>query len=215
MIPDWLTERRDMVERQLRRRRIRDPRVLSAMLAIPREEFFPTENRVSAYRDEPAQIGYGQTISQPYMTALMAELLELSGTEKVLDVGSGSGYHAAVLGALTARVISIELLPGLAALARQNLEKTGRAENISVVCGDGSEGYPDESPYDAISVAAGAPDIPSSLLEQLADPGQLVIPVGDFDDQELRVVTKSGGRITWRIATHCRFVPLRGHLGWR
>jgi protein-L-isoaspartate(D-aspartate) O-methyltransferase len=218
MIPDWRSERQRMVDRQLRKRGIRDGRVLDAMLAIPREEFVPVECRVCSYRDEPAQIGYGQTISQPYMVALMAELLELSGTETVLEVGCGSGYHAAVLGLLAARVVSMELIPALARQAEQNLMRTGRAGNIQVVCGDGSQGWPagvNAASYDAISVAAGAPAIPASLIAQLNDPGRLVIPVGAMADQELRVIVKSGGRMEERVATLCRFVPLRGDGGWR
>jgi protein-L-isoaspartate(D-aspartate) O-methyltransferase len=215
MIPDWATERAEMVEQQLRRRGIRDQRVLAAMLTIPREEFVPLEWRAWSYQDEPQQIGYGQTISQPYIVALMAELLELTGAEAVLEVGTGSGYHAALLGALASRVISMERIPRLARLARENLERTGRAQNITVICGDGSQGWSEQAPYDAISVAAAAPDIPVVLLDQLRDPGRLVIPVGSQIDQELRVVTKRGGKMEWRVATLCRFVPLRGEQGWR
>jgi protein-L-isoaspartate(D-aspartate) O-methyltransferase len=204
-----------MVERQLRRRGIRDRRVLEAMGQIQREEFVPADSRVMAYADEPIPIGYRQTISQPYMTALMAALLELEGTETVLDVGTGSGYAAAVLGMLAARVITIELIPGLAAMARENLARTGRGHNVTVVCGDGSLGYPQEAPYRGISVAAAAPEVPLGLLEQLDEPGCLVIPVGKRDDQELRVVTKRDGNIESRVATLCRFVPLRGGEGWR
>ncbi len=211
MIPDWPVERADMVERQLRRRGIHDRRVLAAMLDIPREEFFPLEQRVSSYRDEPAPIGFGQTISQPFMTALMAQELRLRGDEKVLEVGAGSGYAAAVLGVLAREVIAIELLPALAALAAENLRKTGRDRNVKVIAGDGSQGYPDAAPYQAISVAAAASEVPQPLLDQLADRGRLVIPVGDFDDQELRVITKHGGRLDTTVPTHCRFVPLRGH----
>jgi protein-L-isoaspartate(D-aspartate) O-methyltransferase len=215
MIPDWRLERQRMVDRQLRKRGIREGRVLDAMLAVPREEFVPLESRVCSYRDEPLQIGYGQTISQPYMIALMAELLELTGVETVLDVGGGSGYHAAVLGLLAARVISIELIPALARQAEQNLLRTGRAGNIKVVCGDGSQGWPHSSPYEGISVAAGAPAIPAALIAQLKDPGRLVIPVGAMADQELRVIVKSRGLIDERVATFCRFVPLRGDGGWQ
>jgi protein-L-isoaspartate(D-aspartate) O-methyltransferase len=215
MIPDWPSERQRMVDRQLRRRGIRDERVLSAMLAIPREDFLPAELRVCSYQDGPVDIGYGQTISQPYMIALMAELLELTGTETVLDVGGGSGYHAAVLGALAARVISIELIPALARRAEQNLRRTGWGSNVTMVCGDGSQGWPDGAPYDGISVAAGAPDVPAPLVAQLNDPGRLVIPVGSSVDQELRVIAKSGGALEDRVATMCRFVPLRGHSGWQ
>src|SRR5689334_15764827 len=169
-----------MVEKQLRRRGIHDPRVLQAMLEIPREEFVP-EFRLMAYQDAATPIGYGQTISQPYMTALMAQVLELRGDETVLEVGSGCGYAAAVLGAVAARVISVEIVPGLAALARANLRRTGRDVNVTIVDGDGSLGYPPGAPYDAISVAAGAPDVPQGLLDQLNDPGRLTIPVGGRD----------------------------------
>lgn len=203
-----------MVERQLWKRGIRDERVLRAMGEIPREEFIPAELRVFAYRDEPVEIGFGQTISQPYMTALMAEVLELDGSETVLEVGSGCGYAAAVLGALAARVISVEIVPGLVHLARGNLRRTRRDGNIVIVQGDGSVGYREGAPYDAISVAAGAPDVPVSLIDQLADPGRLAIPVGDRADQELRVVWKRHGRIDYRVATQCRFVLLRGGEGW-
>jgi protein-L-isoaspartate(D-aspartate) O-methyltransferase len=202
-----------MVETQLRRRGIRDPRVLKAMAEIPREQFVPLEHRVLAYRDDPVPIGYGQTISQPYMTALMAEALELTGTETVLEVGAGCGYAAAVLGCLAARVVSIEIVPALAWTASDNLRRTGRAHNITVTGGDGSLGCPESAPFDAISVPAAAPDVPHSLLEQLADPGRLVIPIGDLGDQELRVIHKRRGRIASRIATYCRFVPLRGGKG--
>jgi len=215
LIPDWAAERRQMVERQLRRRGIRDERVLAAMLQIPREEFVPAESRVMAYVDGPVPIGRGQTISQPYMTALMAECLELSGAETVLEVGTGSGYHAAVLGALAARVISMEIIPALAEIGRGNLRRTGRDHNVVIVQADGSKGFAECAPYDAISVPAGAPDVPGPLLEQLNDPGLMVIPVGDPDDQELRVISKRGGQIGHRVATLCRFVPLRGGEGWR
>jgi protein-L-isoaspartate(D-aspartate) O-methyltransferase len=206
---DWLFQRRMMVSRQLRGRGIRDERVLEAMLEIPREEFIPEYNRDGAYSDEPQGIGFGQTISQPYMTALMAQCLELRGTEKVLEIGAGCGYHAAVLGALATRVVTIELIPELAAVARENLERTGRLRNITVIAGDGSLGYPEEAPYDAISVAAAAGEVPPALLEQLKDPGRMVIPVGPYADQELLVLSKKGGRIHSRVAAYCRFVPLR------
>ena len=215
MIPDWAAERNRMVEKQLRRRGIRDERVLSAMLEIPREQFVPSESRLLAYSDDPIPIGHGQTISQPYMTALMAEALELRGPETVLEVGAGSGYAAAVLGRLAARAIAIEIVPQLAELARANLRRTGRDANVVVVDGDGSLGYPAAAPYDAISVAAGAPELPQALVRQLKDPGRLVIPVGERSDQELLVVTRRGGALDTRVATLCRFVPLRGGEGWK
>jgi protein-L-isoaspartate(D-aspartate) O-methyltransferase len=214
VIPDWETERRKMVENQIRSRGIRDHRVLRAMMEVPREDFVPAEARILAYRDEPIPIGAGQTISQPYMTALMAEVLELEGRESVLEVGAGCGYAAAILGELAARVATVEIVPALAQMAKENLRRTGRGGNVKVVLGDGSWGYRQDAPYDAISVAAGAPDIPQSLLDQLKDPGILVIPVGDRLDQELRVVRKRDGEIDTRVATLCRFVPLRGGEGW-
>jgi len=200
---------------QLRKNGIRDQRVLDAMGRIPREEFVPAEVRVCSYQDDALPIGHGQTISQPYMIALMAELLELTGAETVLEIGGGCGYHAAVLGALAARVISIELIPGLARQAESSLQRTGLGGNITVICGDGSAGWPAAAPYDGISVAAGAPEVPAALLDQLADPGRLVIPVGGPLDQELRAISKSGGVLRERVATFCRFVPLRGHRGWQ
>jgi protein-L-isoaspartate(D-aspartate) O-methyltransferase len=214
MIPDWPVERAEMVARQLRARGISNDRVLAAMATIPREEFLPLEERVASYRDEPVGIGYGQTISQPYMTALMAQELALYGAENVLEVGAGSGYAAAVLGVLAARVTAIELLPGLAAMAEHNLRKIG-CGNVTVICGDGSQGYPPAAPYDAISVAAAAPEIPVGLLEQLAEGGRLVVPVGDDRDQELLVVTRQAAKLHTRVATHCRFVPLRGRHGFQ
>src|SRR3954471_79242 len=173
-----------MVDAQLRRRGIRDERVLRAMREIPREEFVPHELRLQAYNDEPIHIGYGQTISQPYMTALMAQELELRGDETVLEVGAGCGYAAAVLGALAARVFTVEIIPALVELARGNLRRALRDHNVVVVQGDGSMGYAEAAPYDAISVAAGAPDVPLSLVDQLNDPGRLAIPVGNREDQE-------------------------------
>ena len=206
---EWSRQRRMMVERQLRARGIHDERVLAAMLEIPREEFIPQREHGEAYSDEPVSIGYGQTISQPYMTALMVQCLEITATDQVLEVGAGCGYHAAVLGALAARVIAVELIPELAEMARENLRRTGRARNITVITGDGSLGYPKEAPYHAISVAAAAADIPPALLDQLTDPGRLAIPVGPYWEQELRVLRKEAGRIDWRVAAYCRFVPLR------
>jgi protein-L-isoaspartate(D-aspartate) O-methyltransferase len=204
-----------MVEAQLERRGIADQRVLAAMREVPREEFVPERYRGEAYADEPIAIGYGQTISQPYMVALMAERLQLTGREVTLEVGAGCGYAAAVLGRLAWRVVTVELIPELAALAQSNLRRTGLDGNVIVVPGDGSLGCAAFAPYDAIAVAAGAPEIPAALLEQLNDPGRLVIPVGERDDQELRVVQKCGGRIEERVATMCRFVLLRGGEGWK
>jgi protein-L-isoaspartate(D-aspartate) O-methyltransferase len=205
----------EMVEKHLRARGIRDERVLETMLRIPREQFVPEQLRENAYVDAPLPIGHGQTITQPYMTALMVQLLALQGAEKVLEVGTGSGYHAAVLGALAGRIVSIERIPELAATARENLRRNGLDRNVTVICGDGSAGVTEESPFHAISVAAGSPELPPALLAQLADPGILVIPVGGRLDQDLHVIRKENGRITRRIASGCRFVPLVGRAGWQ
>lgn len=206
---DFEQQRAQMIERQLRARGIRDESVLAAMAEIPRELFVPESRRAWAYEDEPVAIGHGQTVSQPYMVALMAECLELTGVEKVLEVGAGSGYHAAVLGALAREVIALEVIAELAERARRNLEAAGRAANVRIICADGSQGYPKEAPYDAISVAAAASEIPHALLEQLADPGRLVIPVGGGWDQEMRLIWKCRARLSQRVVTFCRFVPLR------
>jgi protein-L-isoaspartate(D-aspartate) O-methyltransferase len=211
----WADQRRTMVDRQLRKRGIRDERVLHSMGSIPREEFVPEDLRHAAYEDAPVDIGFGQTISQPYMTALMVEALELQGYEKVLEIGAGSGYHAAVLAALSAGVISIEIIPELVEESRSNLRRVGLQHKVRVIRGDGSSGFEPEAPYDAISVAAGAPEVPHSLLEQLADPGRLVIPVGSMADQDLHVIDKSEGRFRLSVQSGCRFVPLRGEQGWR
>lgn len=212
---DYAEQRARMVEFQLRRRGLKDERVLDAMGRIPRELFVDEIYRVQAYDDAPVAIGWDQTISQPYMTALMCESLMLHGDEKVLDVGTGSGYHAAVLSQLAGRVYSIELIPELAELARRNLSAAGLADAVEVITGDGSTGYARVAPYDAICVAAAAPEVPSALLDQLADPGRLVIPVGSYSDQDLEVISKSNNEIRKRVPTMCRFVPLRGDQGWK
>lgn len=204
-----------MIERQLAARGITDRRVLAAMREIPRERFVPAELASLAYQDDPLPIGYGQTISQPYITAFMVQALALRGDEKVLEVGSGSGYHAAVLARLAAEVISIEIIPALASLARANLKRAGFANNVTVITGDGSIGYPPLAPYDCISVAAGAPETPPALLAQLKTPGRLVIPVGPMSDQELKLITKTRGKTTTRTLSPVRFVPLRGEKGWK
>ena len=215
MQSSWSEQRHNMVKHQLQRRGIRDSRVLAAISQIPREEFVDPEDRGASYSDKPVDIGFGQTISQPYMTALMAQSLDLTGTETVLDVGTGSGYHAAVLGLLARRVVSIELVPELAENARKTLERTGLASHVTIVHGDGSLGYREQAPYQGISVGAAAPDVPFSLLDQLDDPGKLVIPVGTLADQDLKVVTKLGGRVMYSVVSQCRFVPLLGQQGWK
>jgi protein-L-isoaspartate(D-aspartate) O-methyltransferase len=202
-----------MVQTQLVARGIADPGVLEAMGEIPRDEFVAARNRDRSYTDEPVSIGYGQTLSQPYMTALMAESLRLHGTESVLEVGCGCGYHAAVLARLAHRVFTIEIVPELAELASENLERSG-IRNVHVVCGDGSVGLPEFAPFQGISVACAAPDVPPALLEQLADGGRLVIPVGTLHDQDLLLIEREGMSFHRRRITFCRFVPLLGRQGW-
>jgi protein-L-isoaspartate(D-aspartate) O-methyltransferase len=203
-----------MVETQLSDRDIHDRRVLAVMGEIPRELFVADALRHRCYYDEPVSIGYGQTLSQPYMTALMAQCLELTGTENVLEVGAGCGYHAAVLGCLAARIVTIEIVPELAALARENLDRAGLGGNIEVIEGDGSLGWPPAAPYDAISVACAAPEVPAALRDQLTADGRLVIPVGSRYDQDLLLVRRSARSFTCRTVTYCRFVPLVGSQGW-
>lgn len=210
---DLRLRREDMVTEQLVARGIRDARVLSAMRAIPRHQFVCGGQLDQAYDDCPLPIGHGQTISQPYMVALMLAALELRGHERVLDVGTGSGYQAAVLGWLSREVYSVEIIPELAALARSTVDGLGIA-NVRVVMGDGSIGLSQAGPFDAIVVAAGAPEVPALLLEQLADGGTLVMPVGGYSQQELVRVRKQHGAITRESITPCIFVPLVGEQGW-
>ena len=212
---DWAARRREMVEQQLRRRGIRDERVLTAMSEIPRHEFVSPEHRAQAYEDHPLSIGQGQTISQPYMVAAMLQALELQGTEKVLEVGTGSGYQAALLARLASRVVTMEAEPLLAASARERLARLGLADHIAIIVGDGSLGYPVEAPYDGIIVAAAAPEVPRPLLEQLAEGGRLVIPVGDLKCQELLQIRLINGQPVSRGLGYCRFVPLVGQHGWQ
>ena len=212
---NWDRLRDDMVEKQLRRRGIRDQQVLEAMRRVPRHQFVPESFRDYAYDDEPLPIGSGQTISQPYMVAAMTEALRLRGPERVLEVGSGCGYGAAVLAELAADVWTIECLPDLVAMARRQLAAAGY-ERVHVVQGDGSLGYPQAAPFQAISVAAGAPDVPHQLLDQLDEKGgRLVIPVGTLHDQELRLLRRFAGRVETTVVSFCRFVPLLGAQAWK
>src|SRR5277367_1037436 len=177
-------ERRAMLETQIRRRGVSSPRVLEAMAAVPRHKFVPPHFRNDAYADKPLPIGEGQTISQPYMVAAMTEALELTGAERVLEIGTGSGYQAAVLSLLAREVITVESHTSLALTAQERLTDMGYT-NVHVHNGDGSSGFPDGAPYDAILVTAAAPEIPAVLAGQLREGGQLVIPVGSQENQEL------------------------------
>ncbi|MFQ5925917.1 MAG: protein-L-isoaspartate(D-aspartate) O-methyltransferase [Terriglobia bacterium] len=211
--PNFRFQRQMMVELQMRQRAIWDERVLAACLEVPRHEFVPPNYLPEAYQDHPLPIGEGQTISQPYMVAVMTEALSLRGEECVLEIGTGSGYQTAILARLAREVYSIECYATLARQAEERLQRLG-VTNARVVVGDGSQGYPAAAPYDGIVVAAGAPRVPAVLVEQLADGGRLVIPVGDMHSQELLLVLKHGNTITQKSVNHCRFVPLTGKYGW-
>jgi protein-L-isoaspartate(D-aspartate) O-methyltransferase len=205
--------RQEMVETQLVPRGISDQRVLAAFRKVPRHEFIPENIRASAYDDCALPIGEKQTISQPYMVAIMTELLKLKGSEKVLEIGTGSGYQAAILAELCQSVHTMERVEPLS----QRAEKTCRAlgyNNIHFLVGDGTQGYPEAAPYQGIVVTAGCPEIPAPLVEQLADGGRLVVPVGDVYQQVLTTVTKRGKKIESQASVACVFVPLIGKFGW-
>jgi protein-L-isoaspartate(D-aspartate) O-methyltransferase len=203
-----------MVERQLRDRGIVDQRVLEAMGRVPRELFVPESMRDLAYEDSALPIGHGQTISQPYIVGAICSLLELEGDERVLDVGTGSGYQAAVLAELAAEVITIERVPELYEWARSALSKAGY-DNVDVRLGDGSLGIPDRAPFDAIAVAAAAPTVPRALYDQLVNGGRLVVPRGSRWGQELVQVVKTEQGPVERASVPCRFVPLVGAGGFQ
>jgi protein-L-isoaspartate(D-aspartate) O-methyltransferase len=206
--PDrFSVERRHMVETQLRARGIRDLRLLQAMADIPRHEFVDPRYRDQAYEDHPLPIDAGQTISQPYIVALMLELLQLEPSSKVLEIGTGSGYQAAVLSQLASRVYTVERHPELARQAAETLSRLGLT-NVSVVTGDGSLGLAEQAPFDAIVVAAAAAQIPPALFEQLREGGRMIIPVGPPEAQELQLVRKQGGKAMISMREGCRFVPL-------
>lgn len=206
--------RREMVACQIRGRGIHSPRVLEAMQSVERHLFVPPEHASRAYADEPLPIGEGQTISQPFMVAAMAEALSLEGHERVLEIGAGSGYQAAVISLLAREVIAVEAQHQLAASARARLARLSYV-NARIEVGDGSLGWPSGAPYDAIVVTAAAPAVPPPLIEQLAEGGRLVIPVGSADQQELLRIVKRGGITARQSLYACRFVPLLGRHGWR
>lgn len=206
-------ERAEMVASQIIERGVTDARVLEAMRHTPRHQFVPESERARAYGDHPAPIGYGQTISQPYMVALMTEMLELAPPDRVLEIGTGSAYQAAILSLLAAEVVSVERNEALAARARALLEGLG-CGNVTVITGDGTLGYPARAPYDAILVTAGGPVLPEALTEQLAVGGRLVCPVGPRDVQELMTVRRTSEGLTEEKGIRCVFVPLVGAQGW-
>jgi protein-L-isoaspartate(D-aspartate) O-methyltransferase len=202
-----------MAERQLRRRGIADERVLAAMERVPRELFVREEDRDRAYDDAPLSIGHDQTISQPYMVALICEVAEVREGDRVLDIGTGSGYQAAVLAELGAEVHTVERIPELAECARVNLDAAGYG-GVDVRVGDGSLGLPEVAPFEAIVVAAAAPGLPTALYEQLAPRGRLVVPVGGPEGQRLQVVVRSPEGPAVARSVPCRFVPLVGAEGF-
>jgi len=206
-------ERERMVEEQLVARGVKDPRVLVAMRRVPRHLFVDEGLRDRAYGDHPLPLGEGQTISQPFIVGKMTELLRLSGTEKALEIGTGSGYQAAVLAELCARVCTIERIPKMAQRARETLERLGYT-NVWVRVANGTLGWPDEAPFDRILVTAGGPSVPPPLFEQLAEGGCMVIPVGDAASQVLKVIEKRGGEMRTTEDSGCVFVKLVGKYAW-
>jgi len=213
----FFAQRRDMVESQLRAREIRDERVLAAMSRVPRHEFVSAEFRDQVYEDHPIPIGEGQTVSQPYIVAIMLQALALIPSDTVLEIGTGSGYQTALLAELTGQVYSVERHASLARMAEATLRRLGYG-NVQVLLGDGSNGLPGHAPFDAIVVSAAAPQIPPPLFEQLRDGGRMVIPVGPAPAQELQLVYKNAGQSLVTRLEGCRFVPLIGskgyHSGW-
>lgn len=205
--------RMQMVQIQLQLRGISDSRVLRAFMEVPRHKFVLPEYIKEAYEDYPLPIGFGQTISQPYMVATMTEALKLRGGEKALEVGAGSGYQAAILGKLCREVYAIEQIPELGERAKKTIEALGYT-NVHIVIGDGTLGLPENAPYDAIVVSAAAPDIPPPLVEQLSEGGRLVIPVGSQYSQVLVRITKEGEILRREELCACVFVPLMGKYGW-
>jgi protein-L-isoaspartate(D-aspartate) O-methyltransferase len=206
-------ERTAMVERQIAARGVHDPRVLAAMEEIPRHLFIPPPYDRAAYDDNPVPIGNGQTISQPYIVAVMTALLHPEATDNMLEIGAGSGYQAAVLSRLVKRLTTIERIKTIADLARKNLKTIG-IDNVVVIEGDGTLGYPDNAPYNGIIITAATPDVPQPLLEQLAEGGTIVVPVGGRDLQDLITIHKQGTSFTREFHGGVRFVPLIGQYGW-
>jgi len=212
-VSDLAGERRMMVDEQLAGRGITDGRVLEAMGRVPRELFVSDRDRRKAYRDMPLRIGFGQTISQPYMVAVICQAAEVREGDRVLDIGTGSGYQAAVLAELGAQVYTVERIPDLAARARERLAEAGY-EGVAVHVGDGSLGLPEQGPYDAIVVAAAAPAMPESLYGELRERGRLVVPVGGQEGQRLEVIVRSPEGPAVARSVPCRFVPLVGAEGF-
>ena len=211
---EYAAQLEEMIEKQLRRRGVHDAAVLAAMAEVPRHEFVSEDVRAHAYDDLPLPIGSGQTISQPYIVAAMTAALHLRPGDRVLEIGTGCGYHAAVLSRLAKEVFTIERRPELASGASATLARLGYS-NAHVHCGDGTLGLPELAPFDAILVAAAAPAVPKPLLAQLAEGGRIILPVGDTQHQELQLIEKRGDAFPMKMLEGCRFVPLVGYHGWQ
>lgn len=204
---DFAAWRQRMVDQQLKPRGIKDERVLAAMAKVPREEFVPADQRADAYQDGPLPIGYDQTISQPYIVAFMTEQLRLKSTDRVLEIGSGSGYQAAILAALVAEVYTIEIIEPLAKAAEATLQRLGY-NNVHLKVGDGYKGWPEEAPFDAIIVTCAPDKVPQPLVDQLKDGGRMVIPVGERFAQQLYLLEKKNGQLKESATLPVRFVPM-------
>jgi protein-L-isoaspartate(D-aspartate) O-methyltransferase len=209
LVADLASERQRMVQRQLMARGIHEERVLAAMAKVPREEFIPPNSRAMSYEDGPLQIGYSQTISQPYIVAFMTEQLQPKRNDRVLEIGTGSGYQAAILAELVAEVYTIEIIEPLAKNAEVTLQRLGY-KNVHVKAGDGYQGWPEHAPFDAIIVTAAPDHVPQPLIDQLKEGGRMMIPVGGFGNQELYLLEKKNGEMHRRAVLPVRFVPMTG-----
>jgi protein-L-isoaspartate(D-aspartate) O-methyltransferase len=213
-VVDLASERQHMVQEQLMPRGIHEERVLAAMAKVPREEFVPREARFAAYTDQPLPIGYGQTISQPFVVAFMTEQLQLKRNDRVLEIGTGSGYQAAILAELAAEVYTIEIIEPLAKKAEATLKRLGY-KNVHVKAGDGYKGWPENAPFDAVIVTCAPDHVPQPLVDQMKEGGRMIIPVGGLGEQELYLLEKKNGQLEKRAVLPVRFVPMTGQASQR
>lgn len=211
---DYDLELKQMIEDQIIRRGISDNRVLQAILSVPRHLFVTEDYQNLAYADGPLPIGFGQTISQPYIVALMISELHLKGSEKVLEIGTGCGYQVAILAHMVKQVVTIEIIPGLAERAEQTIKRL-KLMNVKMICGDGSLGSHTDAPFDAILISAAAPKVPQPLLDQLNEGGRLILPVGSRGFQQLEIWTRKENNFSSEVSIPVAFVPLRGKHGWQ
>jgi protein-L-isoaspartate(D-aspartate) O-methyltransferase len=208
-VADFAAQRQRMVMEQLMPRGIHEEHVLAAMAKVPREEFVPEDSRAASYTDQPLPIGYGQTISQPFIVAFMTEQLRLAPSDRVLEIGTGSGYQAAILAELVAEVYSIEIIEPLAKTAEVTLQRLGY-KNVHVKAGDGYRGWPEHAPFDAVTVTCAPDHVPQPLVDQLKEGGRMIIPVGGFGDQQLYLLEKKNGQLEQRAVLPVGFVPMTG-----